>query len=146
APSTRDLNHNRRIDPYEDPCRPVSERVADLLAQMTLEEKIGTLLHGSAAPAGGAAGAGYDLAAMAERIARRQVTSLLTRLDLPPREFARQNNALQQIAARTRLGIPVTISSDPRHHFQGVEGASHAGGRFSQWPEALGLGAIGNEQ
>nr|PZN61391.1 MAG: beta-glucosidase [Pseudomonadota bacterium] len=146
APSTRDLNHNRRIDPYEDPRRPVSERVADLLAQMTLEEKIGTLLHGSAAPAGGAAGAGYDLAAMEERIARRHVTSFVTRLDLPPREFARQNNALQQIAARTRLGIPVTISSDPRHHFQGVEGASHAGGRFSQWPEALGLGAIGNEQ
>jgi beta-glucosidase len=143
APAPRDLNHNRRVDPYEDPRRPVAERVADLLSQMTLEEKIGTLLHGSAASA---AGGGYDLAAMEERIKNRHVTSFVTRLELPPREFARQNNALQQIAAGTRLGIPVTISSDPRHHFQGVEGASHAGGRFSQWPEALGLGAIGNVQ
>jgi beta-glucosidase len=145
APQWRDLNHNRRLDPYEDPRRPVVERVADLLAQMTLEEKIGTLLHGSAAPAG-AAGGGYDLGAMEERIGRRHVTSFVTRLDLPPREFARQNNLLQQIAARTRLGIPLTISSDPRHHFQGVEGASHTGGRFSQWPEALGFGAIGDAQ
>lgn len=142
APSGRDLNHNRWLDPYEDPRQPVAARVADLLAQMTLEEKVGALLHGSAAASG--PGGTYDLAAMEERIAGRHVTSFVTRLDLPPREFARQNNALQQIAARTRLGIPVTISSDPRHHFQAVEGASHAAGLFSQWPEALGLGAIGD--
>ncbi len=37
--SFRDLNKNGRLDPYEDPRRPVEERVADLLAQMTLEEK-----------------------------------------------------------------------------------------------------------
>ena len=37
----RDLNGNGRVDPYEDPARPVEERVEDLLAQMTLEEKAG---------------------------------------------------------------------------------------------------------
>src|SRR5690606_27543936 len=52
----------------------------------------------------------------------------------------------QQIAARTRLGIPVTFSSDPRHHFQAIVGASQAAGQFTQWPEALGLGAIGDAQ
>jgi beta-glucosidase len=142
ATGGRDLNHNRRLDPYEDARQPVAARVADLLSQMTLEEKIGTLLHGSAASADG----GYDLAAVEERITGRHITSFVTRLDLPPREFARQNNLLQQIAARTRLGIPVTISSDPRHHFQAVHGASHAAGQFSQWPEALGLAAIGDAQ
>jgi len=144
SPGARDLNHNRRVDPYEDARVPVAQRVADLLAQMTLEEKIGTLLHGSAAAA--APGAGYDLAAMEELIADRHVTSFVTRLELPPRDFARQNNAVQQIAARTRLGIPVTFSSDPRHHFQAVIGASQAPGQFTQWPEALGLGAIGDAQ
>ena len=34
-----DFNKNGRKDIYEDPARPVNERVADLLSQMTLEEK-----------------------------------------------------------------------------------------------------------
>lgn len=34
-----DLNKNGEKDAYEDPSRPVEERIADLLAQMTLEEK-----------------------------------------------------------------------------------------------------------
>ncbi len=34
-----DFNKNGRKDIYEDPSRPVNERVADLLSQMTLEEK-----------------------------------------------------------------------------------------------------------
>lgn len=34
-----DFNKNGRKDIYEDPARPVQERVADLLSQMTLEEK-----------------------------------------------------------------------------------------------------------
>ncbi len=33
------------------------------------------------------------------------------------REFARWHNRLQELAAGTRLGIPVTVSSDPRHSF-----------------------------
>lgn len=147
TPGWRDLNDNRRMDPYEDARAPLATRVADLLAQMTLEEKLGSLLHASAPNAPGPAGApaaGYDLAALEERIGSRHITSFVTRLDAPPREFAQQNNALQQIAARTRLGIPVTISSDPRHHFQAVSGASHAAGAFTQWPEPLGLAAIGD--
>src|SRR4051812_34868180 len=41
----RDLNGNGRLDPYEDSRLPVEERVADLLAQMTLEEKVGLMFH-----------------------------------------------------------------------------------------------------
>ena len=41
----RDLNGNGQLDPYEDPRRPVEERVDDLLAQMTLEEKAGLMFH-----------------------------------------------------------------------------------------------------
>jgi hypothetical protein len=35
----RDLNKNGELDVYEDPRRPVEERVEDLLGRMTLEEK-----------------------------------------------------------------------------------------------------------
>ena len=41
----RDRNRNGRLDPFEDPRRPVEERVADLLSQMTLEEKAGMMFH-----------------------------------------------------------------------------------------------------
>lgn len=42
----RDLNHNGTMEPYEDPRLPVEDRVTDLLARMTLEEKAGLLCHG----------------------------------------------------------------------------------------------------
>ena len=41
----RDLNGNGRLDPYEDPAQPLEARVADLLSQMTLEEKAGLMFH-----------------------------------------------------------------------------------------------------
>src|SRR5687767_14373104 len=41
----RDLNKNGRVDPYEDPRCSIEERVEDLLAQMTLEEKVGQLVQ-----------------------------------------------------------------------------------------------------
>ena len=34
-----DFNKNGRLDVYEDPSRPIDERVEDLLSRMTLEEK-----------------------------------------------------------------------------------------------------------
>src|SRR4029453_8489860 len=41
----RDLNRNGKLDPYEDPRRPIEERIEDLLSQMTLEEKAGLMFH-----------------------------------------------------------------------------------------------------
>ena len=44
------------------------------------------------------------------------------------------------MAEDTRLGIPVTISSDPRHAFSGDSLASFgAGPYFSAWPDPVGL-------
>ena len=40
----KDLNGNGRLDPYEDWRLPVVERVADLLARMSVAEKVGTML------------------------------------------------------------------------------------------------------
>ena len=41
----KDLNKNGRLDPYEDWRKPVEERIADLVSQMTLEEKVGLMFH-----------------------------------------------------------------------------------------------------
>ena len=142
----RDLNRNGTLDPYEDSRLTPDERARDLVSRMTLEEKAGAMMHGtarSAGPMGGVgAGTGYDTAANRELIVGAKVTSMITRLRGDPTRLAAEHNALQAIAEGTRLGIPLTISTDPRHHFQYVVGASVTPGQFSQWPEPLGFGAL----
>ena len=142
----RDLNRNGVVDPYEDWRLAAGDRARDLVARMTLEEKAGTMMHGTARSTGGlggiGAGAAYDTAANRVLIDSSKVTSMITRLRGEPAMLASQHNALQAIAERTRLGIPLTISTDPRNHFQYVIGASVTPGKFSQWPETLGFAAI----
>lgn len=41
----RDLNKNGVLDIYEDPRRPIEERIEDLLRQLTLEEKAGLMFQ-----------------------------------------------------------------------------------------------------
>ncbi len=121
----RDPNRNGTLDPYEDWRLTPDARARDLVARMTLEEKAGTMMHGTARAVGPMGGAGvgllYDTLANRALIDSMKVTSMIT-----------------------RLGIPVTISTDPRHHFQYVLGASVSAGQFSQWPEALGFAAAGD--
>jgi beta-glucosidase len=144
----RDLNRNGKLDPYEDWRLTPVARARDLVSKMTLEEKAGAMMHGTARSGGpmGAAGVGaaYDTAANRTLIEGAKVNSMITRLGGDPATLAAQDNVLQQLAEGTRLGIPLTISTDPRHHFQYVLGATVTAGKFSQWPEALGLAAIGD--
>ena len=142
----KDLNRNGRLDPYEDWRLTPDQRVRDLVARMTLEEKAGVMMHGTArsvalagAPGGGTR---YDTAANRTLIAGAGVNTLITRLGGAPGTQAEENNMLQELAESARLGIPVTLSSDPRNHFQEVLGASAGAGAFSQWPETLGFAAL----
>lgn len=48
----KDLNKNKQLDVYEDWRRPISERINDLVAQMTIEEKIGFMLISTTRMAG----------------------------------------------------------------------------------------------
>ncbi len=43
----RDLNKNGVLDPYEDWRLPITRRVSDLVARMTVEEKAGLMIHSS---------------------------------------------------------------------------------------------------
>lgn len=146
--SFKDLNRNGTLDPYEDWRLPAAERAADLVNRLTLDEKAGLMMHGTAPSLGAGAGMGvgseYDLKRAMEMIDRRKVVTFITRLGGDPVVLAEQNNKLQEIAEAGRLGIPATISTDPRNHFQFVLGASIAAGSFSKWPETLGFAAIGD--
>lgn len=135
----RDLNRNGRLDGYEDWRRAPAQRADDLLARMTLSEKLGQMLHGSAPQQRD----GYDLAAARALILDRHMTAMITRLEAAPDALARANNMLQAVAEEGRLGIPL-LSSDPRNQLQGTTGASVAAGRFTAFPDPLGLAAIGD--
>ena len=142
ASDFRDLNHNGQLDPYENPRLAPEARAEDLLARMTLAEKAGEMMHGSLRNGEGESPTGYDMAYVKTMVADRHVDSLVTRLSVSPRELAAANNAVQRVAEATRLGIPVLISTDPRNHFEAVQGASVSVNGFSQWPETLGFAAL----
>ncbi|MCI1019927.1 glycoside hydrolase family 3 C-terminal domain-containing protein [Microbacterium sp. C5A9] len=129
--------------PWLDAELPVDERVQLLLDEMTIEEKAGLFFHTMIAIG--------DLdeqdPTFATPSAREFVdVKKMTHFNLlgaapTGREIAAWQNALQRLAASTRLGIPVTLSTDPRHSFSENPGASILAGPFSQWPETLGLAA-----
>jgi beta-glucosidase len=146
--SYRDLNKNGQLDPYEDPRRPIDERVEDLLAQMTLEEKAGMLFHAMLPMnQNGSLVEGesfFGPFSTAEMVSSRLINHFNLVGGAPPRQIAEWSNRLQQLAESTRLGIPVSLSTDPRHAFSDNPATSFLAGPFSQWPEPLGLAAIGD--
>jgi len=141
----RDLNGNGTMEPYENPTLPAGARVADLLTRMTLEEKAGLMMMSileTGADGSIVEGGGLFRDATSTLIHGKRMNHF-NALRLPgSRAAARWSNLLQDLAAETRLGIPVTLSTDPRHSFSENLGAALAAGAFSQWPETLGFGAI----
>jgi beta-glucosidase len=149
----RDLNKNGRLDVYEDSRQPTEERVNDLLSQMNLEEKAGTMFIPPIAM--------KKDGSISEKPSLSDVFSLLSpgtssmlfgkKLNhfnifatAHKRQAAEWYNRLQKLAERTRLGIPVTIASDPRNHFSNNMLTGAFAGDFSLFPEPLGLAAIGD--
>lgn len=140
----RDADGDGALAPYEDWRRSPEQRVADLIGRMDDAEKVGTLLHGTLPGVNGVLGRGngYDVDALAELVQGRKITSFITRLSVPPAEMAEESNRAQQVAERGRLGIPLTISTDPRNHFQFVLGAAEVASGATQWPETTGFAAL----
>lgn len=146
----RDLNKNGWLDPYEDPTQPIEARVEDVLAQMTLEEKAGLMMH-NMIPIGEAGALVEGMGRMGPFSTRHAIVEQhLNHFNIfdasNPRRLAEWHNHVQKLAEESRLGIPVTISSDPRHAFGENFGASFTARGFSQWPEPIGLAAIGDPE
>ena len=151
ARSYRDLNKNGKMDVYEDSSQPVEARVDDLLKQMTLEEKAGLLfINGARVNEDGTIddkpGKGmFAFAPNALKLVQGQKMNHFNLWAVPsPEMLAKWYNSMQHyLQDSTRLGIPMTVASDPRNHFASNVFAMSAHS-FSQWCEPLGLGAIGD--
>ncbi len=154
--SFRDLNKNGKMDIYENPNAPIDERVNNLVSQMNLEEKagsmfitmIGTTPDGepmetpvlSTDPV--ALMMSFVLPSNSELIARLKMNSFNILASIEADKMAKYNNIVQKMAERTRLGIPITIATDPRHGMEkNNPGAGLYTPAFSKWPSSLGLAA-----
>lgn len=152
----RDLNKNGELDPYEDSRVPVDDRVEDLLSQMTLEEKAGVMFITFTTVSGdGELSEGINFtdpstlvfAPNSELLVAKKMNhfSLAAPVD-DVEAFVAWQNAFQEAAERTRLGIPVTLATDPRHGVQAGGGIALPSGAFSKWPDPIGLAATGDAE
>ncbi|HLJ36728.1 MAG TPA: glycoside hydrolase family 3 N-terminal domain-containing protein [Ktedonobacteraceae bacterium] len=122
---------------YRDPNASIEERVENLLAQMTLDEKLAQLgcLWSTAFISAGS----FDPNAVIEMIPYGigQVTRIGASTGLKPRESAALMNAIQQVAVeKTRLGIPVIV------HEESTGGFCHR--NATVFPQGIGLAATWN--
>ena len=137
--------------PYWDNKLPIDQRVDDLISRMTLEEKAGQLFHDMiiTGPDGGLAGPmpAFGLDSTEASLTNKQMTHFnLLGPVTDAKLVAEWHNTLQRFAQKGRLGIPITLSTDPRNHFSENVGASFRAGLLSQWPETLGFAALGSPE
>ena len=141
--------HTAREYPYQDPHLPVEQRVSDLVSRLPLEDKVGLLFQTMALMmVDPSTDLGFiGMPSLEAMIRERRMTHFnLVGAPGSGREFAAWTNRAQRIALETGWGIPVTFSTAPRHSFTDNPAAAMASGPFSQWPETLGLAAIGSEE
>jgi beta-glucosidase len=149
----RDLNKNGKVDLYEDRRANIEARVEDLLQQMTLEEKAGSMFI---TMAGMNADGGlqeiqspfnpisFILESNSTLVLAKKMNHVNTLQSTSPEAMVKWHNAIQKLAEQTRLGIPVTLSTDPRHGVPNAPGASIYTPFFSKWCSTLGLAATGD--
>ncbi|KAI1063209.1 hypothetical protein LB507_005549 [Fusarium sp. FIESC RH6] len=131
--------------PYRNSSLCVESRVDDLLSRMTVEEKAGqmfqTLLFSG--PNGTLEQAIPTMNSSEFMIGTQLMTHFNLAIQIEDvKEAAKFTNRVQQRTLDTRLGIPVTISTDPRHAFTDDIRTGFQAGGFSQWPETVGLAAL----
>ena len=127
--------------PYEDATLSIEQRVEDLLSRMTLEDKAG-LMFQPMASFGDFDAPGFLGSPSTRQVLDRRINHINILTAPSAREIAEWHNAVQAEALKSPLGIPFTISSDPRHAFSDNPAAALLSGPFSQWPEFLGFGAL----
>ncbi|AQV98255.1 hypothetical protein BJN34_30765 [Cupriavidus necator] len=152
----KDLNGSNGLDPYEDWRLSVDQRVDDLVARMTLDEKAGMMLidtlnadWGGVVPATATDYLGTQK--MTRFIFRNTVTNTpdstvgtaLSGKQITAQQAAQFTNAVQKMAEASRLGIPVVFKSNARNHYERNArfGINTAAGSFSEWPKEAGLAA-----
>ncbi|KAG9237124.1 glycosyl hydrolase family 3 N terminal domain-containing protein [Amylocarpus encephaloides] len=138
-------NDTSSLPIYRNSSHCVKDRVEDLLQRMTVQEKAGQLFQTQLyqGPNGTLDAGSSTRNSTDNMIGEKSMTHFNLVGDITDAAaVAEFVNLVQQRAMDTRLGIPITLSSDPRHHFTENIGTGFQAGSFSQWPETMGLAAL----
>jgi beta-glucosidase len=137
---------NDTLPIYKDALYCIEDRVEDLIQRMTLPEKAGLFWHGRLIPGpNGTLDAGNSERNSTEFMVGTQLIShfnLVGTVESARRSAEFHNRVQQYIIDNTRLGIPLSLSTDPRHAFTDNTGTGALAGKFSEWPETTGLAAL----
>jgi beta-glucosidase len=135
--------------PYLNPHLCIKDRLDDLMSRMTLEEKAGQLFIKQIpmGPNGTIDNTTFVLDQGRNLTTEPLITEkLMSHFNVnnaaSAKQMAEWHNRIQQLALQTRLQIPVTIASDPRHAFSNTLGSTIASGQFSKFPDSLGIAAL----
>jgi len=159
----KDLNKNGILDPYEDWRLIAQDRAIDLASKMTINQIAGLMLYSKhqAIPASsqGFFKGTYDEKILEESganpsdltdqqkkfLSNDNLRHVLITSVQSPKIAAEWNNKAQSFVEGIGLGIPINISSDPRHQSRAdAEFNAGSGGEISMWPTTLGLAATFN--
>ena len=142
-----DFNKNGKMDVYEDPTAPIDTRVADLLSQMTVEEKtcqLATLYGSGRVLKDRQPTAEWKNEIWKDGIANideqaNGLGSFRSRLSYPYAVSIENRQAIQRwFVEETRLGIPVDYTNE------GIRGLCHD--RVTMFPAQCGQGATWNRE
>jgi beta-glucosidase len=110
---------------------------------MNVAEKAALMFHPSTEPGGGALTHAEAMSTAELNVVQRGITHFNVLGGEDSAAVAAWHNTLQELAESTRLGIPVTLSSDPRHGFRSNPFTGQALDSLSRWPETTGIAAVG---
>ncbi len=122
----KDLNKNGKLDVYEDWRNSSLERAEDLAAQLPLEQMLCLMFHHE----------------VTDELIEKGMRFELIRSYGTKTNMAGKNNEWQLKCESTEFGIPMVISTDPRH--TGTINAGYVAGQdgeLSQWPDTMGMAA-----
>lgn len=130
------------MNDYLDPALPVERRIDDLLGRMTVAEKAGLMFHPTTEPGGDSITDAEALRDAELNVVTRGISHFNILGGGDSAGVAAWHNTLQDLASSTRLGIPITLSSDPRHGFRSNPFTGQSLDSLSRWPETTGIAAI----
>jgi beta-glucosidase len=120
-------NAQETVPDYRNPNLPIEQRVADLLARMTLEEKVDQL-----APGRSRAALEKDDSPEAKQLREKMRDLFKNDSTVSPRDAAALRNGVQKYTReKTRLGIPVIFFGEALHGYMAYDSTS--------FPQVLGL-------
>jgi beta-glucosidase len=141
-----DFNKNGKMDVFEDPSQPIEKRVADLLSQMTVEEKtcqLATLYGYKRVLKEEMPAASWKNEVWKDGVANidEELNNLTSRTDAAPTQYsypfskhAAAINTIQKwFVEETRMGIPVDFTNE------GIHGLNHD--RATSLPAPIGIGS-----